>query len=74
MSDYYNYLTKRDYLRLGKRQDVHTKIREDLYIKLCNYSKITHSPVTKILDLLIIDLLSTPESQEQLKIKLHNYR
>ena len=70
----YNYYTKMDYLKINKRSNVHTSVREDLYIKLFSLSRTLHSPLTKIFDILIIDLLDNPESQEQLKIKLHNYR
>ena len=69
-----NYISKYDYLLINKRENFHSTIREDLYLEFQILAKRYREPMTKILDLLIIDLLSTPESQEQLKIKLHNYR
>lgn len=68
------YISKYDYLELNTRSNVHTTIREDLYLELSIMSKRMKEPITKILDILVSNIISNSDMQEELKIKLKNYR
>ena len=70
----FNYITKHDYLKLGKRENVHSTIREDIYLDLQILSKQFKEPITKILDILVLEIISDKNKQQELKNKLQNYR
>lgn len=68
------YITKKDYLKLGKRTDVHTTIREDLYEELQIISIKSKEPLTKLFDVLIEETLKDEIKLKEFKNKIKIYR
>lgn len=64
---------KTDYLKTGKRQSLHTTIREDLYNELGMLSFKTRQPISKIIDVMIIDIFENEESTKKFLNLLKKY-
>ena len=62
------YKTKNDYLKYGKRSDIHTTIREDIYDKFRVECFKAKQPTTKALDVVLKMIL---ENENLLK-EFHN--
>lgn len=70
----FEYKTHKDYLETGDRDSVHTSLRQDLYTEMLKLLAPSREPLSKALDILIIDLLNDDNKIKEFKIKMKNYR
>lgn len=67
------YKSKNDYLKAGKRSDVHTSIRSDIYENLQVTAIKLKEPSTKCLDVIIEMILNDKNLFDEFKNKLRLY-
>lgn len=58
----FNIHFKDDYLKLGKRRRLNTQIRNDLLTKFEDLSYFSNEHISKMLDVLLIDLFKDDDS------------
>lgn len=70
----YEYRTTKDYLETGERSSIHSSLRQDLYTEMLKLLANSRNPLSKALDILIIDLLSSEANIKEFENKMKNYR
>lgn len=69
----FNIKFKNDYLKYGSRKRLNTLIRKDLLNKFEEISKITGQPKSKMLDVLLLEMMQTEETVDSFLNKVRKY-
>lgn len=69
----FNIKFKNDYLKYGSRKRLNTLIREDLLNNFEEISKITGQPKSKMLDVLLLEMMQTEETVDSFLNKVRKY-
>ena len=69
----FNIKFKNDYLKYGSRKRLNTLIREDLLNNFEEISKITGQPKSKMLDVLLLEMMQTEETVDSFLDKVRKY-
>ena len=70
----FDYITTKDYLETGKRSVIHSSIREDLYTEILQVLAVTKEPLSKAIDIFIMDLLNDENKIKDFRNKMLHYR
>jgi hypothetical protein len=66
--------SKNDYLKLGQRIETHLTIREDIYKQFKRFSFDIEQNKSKIIDILLLELLNNNSFRLEVENKVKNYR
>lgn len=69
----FNIHFKDDYIKLGSRRRLSTQVRDDLLTKFEEISYYSNEHMSKMLDVLLIDLFSSEESVKNFIQKVKEY-
>lgn len=69
----FNIHSKHDYLELGSRRRLNTNIRDDLLSQFEEISYHSSQPMSKMLDVLLIDLLESEDTVKSFIKKVRRY-
>ena len=69
----FNIKFKNYYLKYGSRKRLNTLIREDLLNNFEEISKITGQPKSKMLDVLLLEMMQTEETVDSFLNKVRKY-
>lgn len=72
-SNKFNIKFSDDYTKLGKRRRLSTMVRDDLLSDFEEISEITSYPMSKMLDVLLIEMLESEESVHAFLEKVRRY-
>lgn len=69
----FNIHMKQDYLKLGPRRRINTNIREDLLELLEEISYHSNQPISKLLDVILIELFESEDNVKKIIEKTIKY-
>jgi len=69
----FNIKYANDYTKLGKRRRLSTMVRDDLLSDFEEISELTNYPMSKMLDVMLIDILKSEESVHEFLNKVRLY-
>ena len=70
----YEYRTTKDYLSTGIRNSIHSSLRSDVYIDILTLLAKTRSPLSKAIDILILNMMSSEANIKEFENSMRNYR